>query len=39
MVDSIDSIESIILIVGWDLNTVIRTIIHMFRKIDERLNC
>lgn len=24
--------------VGWDLTTVIRTMIHMFKKIDERLN-
>lgn len=24
--------------VGWDLHTVVTTIIHMFRKIDERLN-
>ena len=24
--------------VGWDLHTVVTTIIRMFRKIDERLN-
>lgn len=24
--------------VGWDLNTAIRTMIHMFKKTDEKLN-